>query len=182
MRNARNGWIESQGQELAVPVWQGSPKSSTGQQHLRGAPWHLPAACKRVLSAMSFCRCSRWEHAQKIHPEILLWSQWITHILKALISLAGQTVFSDFHTRGREVASADCLGLFSDRKQRRAVGPMTRSVQTDTGNSNQISHRGKCIVCEIKNFTCLCPANPGNSSECVLNSSKSVSFPEDDLP
>lgn len=109
------------------------------------------SACTELLApACSMQECARGsvllslqpsEQAEKSHPEIFLWSQWITHILKALISLAGRIVFSGFHTKGCEIAAADCLHLFSDRKWRRAVGLMTRSVQTDTGNSKQISHR-----------------------------------------
>lgn len=103
-------------------------------------------------------------------------------MLKALISLAGQTVCAGFHAKGCDIVSAVCLGLFSDRNDGRAAGPMIWSVQMETGNSEQIIHRVMWIECERKIFACLCPAVPGNSSECVLNSCKSVSFPAGGLP
>lgn len=150
------GGRKAGGQELAAPAWPGSPKCS-------GACAELPGTHPQRAS---LCSAQRPSTFKCIHPEIFLWSQRITHTLKALISLAGQIVFGGFRTGGRAIASADCLGLFSDRKRRRAAGPMIRSVQTDAGNSKQISRRGMWIVCKSKTFACLCPANPGNSSEC----------------
>lgn len=159
MCNARNGWIESWGQELAAPAQQGSPNCSTGQQCLQRAPGtrlHMPECAQgSVLLSLQPS-----EQAEKNHPEIFLWSQWITHILKAWISLVRQIVFSGFHTKGCEIAAADCLHLFSDRKWRRAVGPMIRSVQTDTGNSKQISHRSMWIERKEQN---LCFSLPSKS-------------------
>lgn len=177
MRNARNGRIESQGRS-SLPQHSRAPQiaaqaSSAYRELLAPACSMQECAQGSVLLSLQPLRAG-W----KKHSEIFLWSQWITHILKALISLAGQIAFSGFHTKGCEIAADDCLHLFSDRKWRRAVGPMIRSVQTDTGNSKQISHRGMWTETrEEKTFASLCPANPGNSSECVLTSSKSVSYP-----
>lgn len=138
--------MERWGAGAHCPSTAGLPKLQHGPAVPAESSCHPPAPSKSVLRALSFCHCSHREQAEKNQPEIFLWSQWITHTLRALVSLAGQTVFSGFHTKGCEIAAAaDCLHLFSDRKRRRAAGPMIRSVQTDTGNSKQISHRGMWI-------------------------------------
>lgn len=85
-------------------------------------------------------------------------------------------MFSVFHTKEHEIVAADCLGLYSDRKWIKAAGLMIRSVQTDTGNSKQISHRGMWVVCERKNL-CFAWQIP-----VILQSVLTSSFLADDLP
>lgn len=118
-----------------------TPVGSVGQQQTGWASWHSP-----------MMRCSPWEHGEKIHPELFLWSQRITHALKALISLAGQIVFHGFHLQGREVVSADRLGSFSSQTGSGAGqrGPTVSSVQTGGGNSQQIRHRGTWMAARGK--------------------------------
>lgn len=145
MCNARKGRMESQGAGSCCPSTAGLPK----EQHGPAVPTLRSSALVCGMQ-MSFCRCKHCEYARKTQPEIFLWSQWIIHILEALISLLRQTACSSFHTKRCEIASADCLGLLSDRKRRRAEGLVIRSVQTDTGNSEQISHRGMWIVWKRK--------------------------------
>lgn len=143
-----------------------TPVGSMGQQQTSRASWHSPMMC-----------CSPWEHAEKIHPELFLWSQWITHVLKAVISLAGQIVFHGFHPQGREVVSADRLSLFSDRKQSGAARTQSQLCANRRWKLPTDPPQRYVDGCEGKTRACLCPANPDNFAERVLTSSTSGSFP-----
>lgn len=112
------GWKAGEGGSAArCPSTAGLPK----EQHGPAAPTpsSLDLACGGQACAQHSVLLSLQplRACLKNPAGILLWSQWITHILKALISLARQTACTGFHTKGRDIVSAVSLALFSDRNE-----------------------------------------------------------------
>lgn len=176
MRNARNGWIESWGQELAAPAQQGSPNCSTGQQCLHRAPGtrlqHARVRSGQCPSVTAAIRAG-WKKPSR---DIPMKSVDYSH-----------TQSTDFP------GGTNCVQWFSYERMWDCccwLSPfvLRQEVEKGSGTDDQVcaNRRWKLKTNQSqkyverekrKTFASLCPANPGNFSECVLTSSKSVSYP-----
>lgn len=170
--------MESWGQELAVPAQQGSPNCSTGQQCLQRAPGtrlqHARLCSGQCPSVTAAIESRLTKNIQRYSYEV---SGLLTY-LKCRFPWWDKlcsVVFILKDVRLLLLTVSICSQTGSGEGQwDRWSGLCKQTLETQNKSVTEVCGQREE---KRKTFASLCLANPGNSSACVLTSSKSVPYP-----